>query len=267
MSKLPTDGAEFNLQQVLVLMNYLSQWLVRSGVGYTEFTAALKPIFYQQAFNELQRIDQKTTISALSLLSGLHRKDVTAYKEVSAAGMALTEATVSEPVSVPSRVIGLWIAEGWKECLPFHSETENSFEHLVKRVSTERHPRSVLNELVRLGVVLEENEHILLQKGQFIPDPSLQEARKILTNNLQSHMAAGLHNIFQPDQISYLEQAICADELTEESINILHDQSLKLWQEYSLQLLKLASERCALDEGKEDAKKSFRFGVYQHDSE
>ena len=53
MTKLPTNDAEFNLKQVLVLMNYLSQWLIRSGVGYTEFSAALKPIFYQQALQEL----------------------------------------------------------------------------------------------------------------------------------------------------------------------------------------------------------------------
>lgn len=267
MTKLPTNDADFNLQQVLVLMNHLSQWLIRSGVGYTEFTAALKPIFYEQALQELQRIDQKSTISAISLLSGLHRKDVTAYKQTESEGKALTEALVSEPISVPSRVIGLWLAEGWKDSLPFHSETENSFEHLVKRVSTERHPRSVLNELIRLGVVLEEKEHILLQKGQFIPDPSLQEARKILTNNLQSHLLVGLHNLFEHDQVTYLEQAVSADELTKESINFLRDCSLKLWQQYSLELLKLASERCEIDEGKPDATQSFRFGVYQHDSE
>lgn len=38
----------------------------------------------------------------------------------------------------------------------------------------------MLNELIRLGIVLEKDGNILLQKGQFIPDPSLQEARKIL---------------------------------------------------------------------------------------
>ncbi len=35
MSKLLTNEADQNLQQVLVLMNELSQWLIRSGVGYT----------------------------------------------------------------------------------------------------------------------------------------------------------------------------------------------------------------------------------------
>ena len=267
MTKLPTNDAEFNLKQVLALMDYLSQWLIRSGVGYTEFSAALKPIFYQQALQELERIDQKPTISAISLLSGLHRKDVSAYKDTKLAGKPLTEANISEPISVPSRVIGLWLAEGWGECLPFSSDEENNFEILVKRVSTERHPRSVLNELIRLGIVLEKDGNILLQKGQFIPDPSLQEARKILIKNLQSHLAAGFHNLFENNQTNFLEQAVCADELTEASVQFLRDQSLKLWHEYALQLLKSASEKCAEDEGKLDATKTFIFGVYQHDRE
>lgn len=265
MTTLPTNDAEFNLKQVLGLMDYLSQWLIRSGVGYTEFTAALKPVFYMQALAELERIDQKPTISAISLLSGLHRKDVTAFKQTEQVGQPLHEAQISEPVSVPSRVIGLWLVEGWGDQLPFYSEHGNSFEMLVKRVSTERHPRSVLNELIRLGIVVEQDEHILLQKGQFIPDASLQEARKILSDNVQSHLAAGLHNVLQQDQHNYLEQAIYADELTQESIQLLQNYSLELWQEYSIKLLKLASERCALDEGKAEATKAFRFGVYQHD--
>ncbi len=86
--------------------------------GVYQFTAALKPVFFQQAVHELERIDQKPTISAISLLSGLHRKDVTAYKEVISEGKDLTEATTSEPISVPSRVMGLWLAEGWGDYYP-----------------------------------------------------------------------------------------------------------------------------------------------------
>ncbi len=85
-------------------------------------------------------------------------------KKRSWGGKPLTEANISEPISVPSRVIGLWLAEGWGECLPFSSEKENNFEILVKRVSTERHPRSVLNELIRLGIVLEKDGQYFLAK-------------------------------------------------------------------------------------------------------
>lgn len=266
MSNLPTNDAEFNLQQVLLLMNHLTQWLVRSGVGYMEFSAALKPIFYQQALTELERLDQKTTVSAISLLAGLHRKDVSAYKETSAAGKPLTEATVAEPISVPARVIGLWIAEDCPPRLPFSDSEQPSFEFLVKKISSERHPRSVLNELIRLGIVDEDLGEVVLKKGSFIPDQLHQESRKLLSHNLQSHFEAGLHNLFETDQITHLEEAVRADELTAESVQLLTQYSIELWEDYSKQLMEYAVKCCAVDEGKAEAIHTFCLGIYQNDT-
>ena len=45
------------------------------------FAAALKPVFLAQAEQELVRLGRKRTDSAISLLSGLHRKDVRALGE------------------------------------------------------------------------------------------------------------------------------------------------------------------------------------------
>jgi hypothetical protein len=63
------------------MMQHIARWLIHSGVGYTDFVAALKPIFYDQALAELERIQQNKTDSAVSLLSGLHRKDVSAFRQ------------------------------------------------------------------------------------------------------------------------------------------------------------------------------------------
>ena len=60
----------------LRVMAPLVRWLLRSGVGYTEFSAALKPVFLAEAQLESERTGGKQTDSALSLLSGLHRKDI-----------------------------------------------------------------------------------------------------------------------------------------------------------------------------------------------
>ena len=264
MNHLSTGNAEFNLQQVLLLMDDLVQWLIRSGVGYNDFSAALKSVFYQQAIHELERIEQKQTVSSISLLSGLHRKDVTAFKKALESGQTLTQASVSEPISVPSRVVGLWIAEGLEKQLPFSDKDQFSFEDLVRRVSVERHPRSVLSELERLNIVSENEGVVSLQQYSFVPDTAMHEARKILTRNVHSHLQAGLHNLFKPEEIPYLEQAVRADELTVESVQLLHEKSLILWKEFSFQLLKLEMERCEQDDGKADAVKEFRFGVYQY---
>lgn len=266
MSSSPTNDTEFNLQQVLLLMNHLTKWLIRSGVGYTEFSATLKPIFYLQAVNELETLEKKATISAISLLSGLHRKDITTFKQAIEDGYLITDTGKTEALNIPGRVVGIWVAEEWSEQLPFHNPDQDSFVKLVHRVSKEMHPRSVLNELVRLGIVRQEKKQVILEKRSFIPDQSSQDIRKLLTDNLQSHMQAGLHNIFCPEQTSFLEESIRADELTSESVEILKKHSLELWKKYSEDLFKLALERSELDEGKSDANQTFCLGIYQSDT-
>jgi len=54
----------------------LARLLVANGVTYTMFARALKPVFLQAAERELQSEGKRITDSALSLLSGVHRKDV-----------------------------------------------------------------------------------------------------------------------------------------------------------------------------------------------
>lgn len=265
MSNLTCNDAEFNLQQVLLLMNLLTKWLVHSGVGYMDFTAALKPIFYQQAVNELIENNRKLTVSSISLMSGLHRKDVTAYKDIMEQGKPLCDAKVSEPMSVPARVVGLWLAESYPTVIAFSDAEKMSFELLVKKISTERHPRAVLNELLRLGIVEENNDLISLKKGSYIPD-TMQDSIQLLTMHLQQHMQAGLHNIFSSANTTYLEEAVRVDEITEESVAVLKEFSLHFWAEYSQKLMELALQRTALDQGKTDATHEFYFGAYQHDT-
>ena len=51
-------------------------WLLRNGVSYPAFAEVLKSVFVAAAERELERTATAPTQSALSLLSGVHRKDV-----------------------------------------------------------------------------------------------------------------------------------------------------------------------------------------------
>lgn len=58
---LPTlsHESEVTLESALEIMRVLMPLLVRSGIGYSEFSAALRPLFYNEAIYELERINQK----------------------------------------------------------------------------------------------------------------------------------------------------------------------------------------------------------------
>ena len=258
---IPQD-AETTLESIVPMMQHIAHWLIHSGIGYTDFVAALKPVFYEQALAELDQIKQNKTDSAVSLLSGLHRKDVSAFRQQAT---QLTEtAKVTYAISVPARVIARWIALELPHQIPVSGE-ENSFEALVRHISTEKHPRSILFELQRLGVVQQVGQNVVLQQNSFTPDNQMQESKALFSANLSDHLAAGIDNFISNKSFTHLEQAVLAEKLTMSSIEALRQLSLELWQDMAKQLLNAAIYYCEQDQEKQDADYQFRFGVYQYD--
>ncbi len=231
-------------------------------MGYTDFVAALKSVFYEQALTELDRIKQNKTDSAISLLSGLHRKDVSAFRQQTS---QLTETAKSTyAISVPARVIARWIALELPHQIPISGQ-KNSFEALVRHISTEKHPRSILFELQRLGVVQQVGREVVLQQNSFTPNNQMQKSKALFSANLSDHLAAGIDNFISDKSFTHLEQAILAEKLTLPSIEALRQLSLELWQDMARQLLNAAIHYCEQDQEKQDADYQFRFGVYQYD--
>ena len=54
----------------------LVRYLLLEGVNYPLFVRAMKPVFAQAARLELEKSQVKINDSSVSLLSGLHRKDI-----------------------------------------------------------------------------------------------------------------------------------------------------------------------------------------------
>ncbi|MBJ9984723.1 hypothetical protein IAE19_04610 [Acinetobacter sp. S40] len=260
--KMLSHDTETTLEHVISIIPQLIHWLIRSGIGYTEFATGLKALFYNEAIKELDRIQQKKTDSAISLLSGLNRRDVRAFCQTYGEYILVDESHLQLPISVPARVVGAWIHQKLPLALPFQG-AENSFEALVRQISSEKHPKSILLELKRLGIVIEENQQVVLQQTSFTPDPKVDESKQIFSQNVSDHLSAGIRNL--TENTNFLEQAIFADELSQESIEKLTQLSGDLWNLMSKALVSAAIDYCKNDENSPDANKRFRLGVYQYD--
>jgi len=262
MSETDSTRSAKVTEEALAIVQPLVTWLVRSGVGYTEFVASLKPVFLAQAEAEAARLRQKPTDSALSLLSGLHRKDVRALRASAAATDRSVRATGSSwgRPSAASQVATRWLALGWPDTLPF-SGPEPSFEALARRVSKDFHHRAVLKELLRLGVVREEAGQVQLLRDAFLPDPRLQEARQLLAGAVADHLAAGVHNLTGTGPGRFLEQSVFADGLSAASVRQLHQLANRLWAEVLERVVAAAVPLCEQDEGLPDTQR-FRLGLF-----
>ncbi len=221
------------LQQALVVMQPLVLWLLRSGVRHPEFSVAIKQTFLEQAASELERLNAKQTDSAISMLSGLHRKDVkamvTALAQASKKTSRITRDALGRP-TVPSQVMTRWLASGWPDELPMSGSTK-SFEILSRQVSSDVHPRAVLNELVRLGMAEQEGDTVRLCRNAFVPDQQMAEAGNLLAGSTADHLAAGVHNLSGPGDRKFLEQSMFADGLSTDSVQQLEQLAGALWMQ------------------------------------
>ena len=253
---LPPLASEQTLKHVLEISQYLVKMLIHSGVGYQTFSNSIKPIFYNEAVSELETQGVKTTDSALSLVSGMSRREVNQLKSSDSTQVA------PSTMSVPSRVMTLWVEQQLPRKLAFSGE-KKSFEALVKQISTEKHPRSIANELQRLGLVDIQHDYICLKTESYVPAHDIQELEALLAKNVSAHLAAGVHNIYsKPNR--FLEQSLFVDELSPESVKQLEQYSLELWSHASEQLLHHAMRLCKQDQDKVHATHKFCVGIYQH---
>lgn len=254
--------AQLALREAAQLMRPLAQWLLRHGVPYPEFAELLKSVFLEAARSELVLSDAKPTQSALSLLSGVHRKDVRALEQAPAAPRSRS---VARP-TLASQVITHWLADrryraadGKPLALP-RTGSKRSFESLCRELSNDMHPRTVLDELLRLGQVALDGDRVVALASSFVPSSRLDEMSALFSANVSDHIAAAVSNL-TTSAPKFLEQSIYADGLTPESIERLHVAARQAWARAFESIVTEARDRVGQDSAS-DGEMRMRFGVY-----
>ena len=140
------------------------------------------------------------------------------------------------------------------------SGAAHSFESLARTVSNDVHPRTVLDELLRLGLARLDDETVVPTQTSFVPSRQLDELTALFSANVADHIAAAVHNL-TVEGPKYLEQSIFADGLTPESISHLHQHARAAWDSAFASMVSEARERVEAD-SQANANTRMRFGVY-----
>lgn len=186
----------------------LIRLLVAHGVTYPRFVAALKPAFLRAAHTELSDSGKRISDSALSIMSGVHRKDVRALM-----ADERPRANGQRALSLADEVIARWMKDpryttrdGLPLDLPVRTsngaQDKPSFDALMQSVSRDFHSRAALDELTRLGVVEVVNDVARLTIDRAVADRSFIAAI--------SYVGSAVH-----DQLSTIEQEIRALRINE----------------------------------------------------
>ncbi len=254
--------AQLALREARVLMGPVVRWLLRHGVNYGAFAEMLKGSFVSMAREELGRAGAKITDSAVSVMSGVHRKDVR--------NLGQTPDLLPVPRCIPlaSQVLELWRsdarfrdADGNPRPLN-RSGAAHSFESLAREVSTDVHPRTLLDELLRLELVSVADDVVTVVNRARLPAPSIEERAAVFSTNAADHIAAAVHNLTLGGP-KFLEQSVCVDGLSHQSAEHLHSVARALWQDAFESMVSKARERVQAD-APVTADARIRFGVYYY---
>jgi uncharacterized protein DUF6502 len=217
------------------ILGPLVRVLLRNGMSFNAFSDLAKRVFAEVGMRELGIPGKKQTVSRVSILTGLSRKEVQRLlgERTPAAG-----AEARERYNRAARVVAGWVrdrdfTDGAGDPLALsQSGTGASFSQLVKRYSGDVPARAVLDELLRVGAVERLGEdRIRLLSRAYIPRTSDPDKLDILGADVADLITTIDHNLQRNDSDLRFQRKVMYDNLPEESISAFRALSARQAQE------------------------------------
>ena len=258
------DAAPLNdaLRNVLTPLARLA---VARGVPFTMVEALLKQAFVDAARSVHGASGQPNRmVSRIATATGLTRREVTRLTQPAA-----PTAKAAPRRSLASEVFARWMSDPTyrtrkgPKALP-RIGAAPSFEALAQSVTRDVHPRSMLDELIRLGLAAhdETSDRVTLVRETFVPRGNVERMMSLLGANVGDHLAGAVDNVLG-DGSRHFEQALFADGLPPDAMLRLREVVLAQWKDLRASIVPaleamLDAERQA---GRDDGAR-VRIGLY-----
>ena len=219
------------LQTLRILMKPLVRLFVRNARSVQDFNNLAKILFVECAEEELAKSGKRVSLSRLSALTGLNRRDVTSIARDGGT-------PVHSGASVLARVIGHWEgdrrfrdASGAPRGLS--SRGENSeFSKLVSTVSRDIHLGTILSELCRAGIAEERDGLVYLLNREAIVPRDAERGFSLLSRDTDTLFEVVSENILAPQPIKNLHLRTEFDNIDQRKIPMLRQWLLEQGQEF-----------------------------------
>lgn len=197
------------------LLRPLVRLMIRAGITFPVLEDLLRSLFVDVAQNDLLSDPKTRTDSRISLLSGVHRKEI---RRLRLMPQALTETPAI--VTVASQIIARWLGSPpWTDAhgaaLPLPRGNDPvSFERLVESVTKDMRARAILDSWLADGVVsIDSEERVVLNEAAFVPQPGQEAQLFYFGRNLHDHIAAASANITAVGSAPFLDRSVHYDRL------------------------------------------------------
>lgn len=267
---VPGEPPASVLNAVRLMLRPLVRALISFGVTFPQLAEVLKGVYVDAALREFKLDGRPPSDSRVTLLTGVHRKDV---KRLRTQPM---DAAPPARLSLNAQMIALWAGapeflddNARPRPLPRRPERTGgpAFDTLVERVSKDIRPRVVLDEWRRLGLVtIGDDDMVRLEVAAFVPREGLDDLAFFFGANLHDHIAASTHNLLRAGP-PFFERAVYYDHLSAESIAAIRDLAGRVGMDSLLAVNREASDRAERDKSDPGATRRIRFGIYFFDAD
>lgn len=249
------------------VMKPVVRLLLARGISYVQFTDWLKHIFIETAAETFGDADKGINDSRISVITGVHRKDVKRLRE-----LTQTDAELKVPSTVKW---GSQLVSTWLNTPSFCNETqpiaiarlrkhgqEISFEALSERITRDVSSRALLDEFVRLGILtIDDKDMVQLVTAAFIPAKGEDEKAYYLGLGVGDHAAAAVSNVLNQQPASF-DRLVHYNHFSAQSIEVIeklsHEHGNLLLQQINTE----AEKQHLLSHEQKENGKRFTLGVY-----
>lgn len=262
----PTQPLVRALKRVLAPVVRL---MLAKGMSFPMVSEMLKQVFVEVAERHFRIAGRPQTDSRITLLTGVHRKDVKRLRAVERRGTAQPGARVSLGAQLVASwlgVAGFQDAEGNPLPLPRLASSGGtvSFEALVAHVSKDIRSRAVLDEWLRQGLVhLDEEDRVVLDAQAFVPREGIEDKLYYLGHNLGDHAAAATSNVIG-EADPHLERSVHYDGLSEAAVAELAKLAAQQGMKAVVAVNRRAMELEQQDAGTPAPRHRMTFGIYYY---
>ena len=248
------------------ILRPLVRILLRNGMPSDALTELVRQTYVDVADQEFGIEGKRQTIARISVITGLNRKEVSRLR-----GLDPLDRDDAVWWNRAAHVLGSWLRDeafldrkGDPVDLAFSGDLP-SFEALVKKHSGDMYPRSVADELLRLGAIEEVGGKLRMTKRGYVPAADPERIIDILGLDTAELMETIDHNLQATEDDERLFQLkVLSDNVPVEYLDEFNAYSRRLSRPVLEELSRWLAER---DRGQDwsgdDERVEVGLGIYQ----
>jgi Family of unknown function (DUF6502) len=250
------------LAAVSRILRPLVRMLVRNGVPADALTEVVRKTYVDVADQDFQLGGKRQTVARISVLTGLHRKEVARLRGLDSLEISVEASRRNRAATVISawlRDVDFLDRKGDPRDLSFSGD--NSFSELVRRYSGDMKPRAMADELLASGAIEEVDGRLRMSSRGYVPGTDPAEMVAVLGTDPVQLIETIDHNMQHAERL--YQRKVEYDNVPDEYATEFRALSARLAQHLLEELDRWLAAR---DLGRKSSRKptlTLGLGIYQ----